>query len=108
MKIALFVVYNHRYDKNIPRIEALYSGRFSNVFHLVPFYDGDKENVIAVYESSYYFQSYIAQAYHRIKNDGYTHYITVADDMIINPAITENNIFEFTKIKAMIYFLTPN
>lgn len=63
MKIALLVLYNHRYDKNIPRIEKLYEGKFSHIFHLMPFYDGDHPNVFPVYESSYYFQSYIAQAY---------------------------------------------
>lgn len=98
MKIALLVLYNHRYDKNIPRIESIYAARFTNVFQLVPFYDGNKENVIAVYESSHHFQSYIAQAYQRLKEKGFTHYFVVADDMIINPAITENNLFEFTGI----------
>ena len=98
MKIALLVIYNHRYDKNIPRIEKLYQGRFSNIFHLVPFYDGDLSNVIPVYESSYYFQSYIAQAYRHIKGLGFTHYFCVPDDMIINPAINENNLFDLTGI----------
>ena len=98
MKIALLVLYNHRYDKNIPRIEQLYAGEFSHIFHLMPFYDGDQPNVIPVYESSYYFQSYIAQAYQKIKEMGFSHYFIVADDMIINPAINENNLFELTGI----------
>lgn len=97
-KIALLVLYNHRYDKNIPIIEELYKGKFSYVFHIIPFYDGDKENVIPVYESSYYFQSYIAQAYQHIKKMGFTHFFVVADDMILNPQITEENLFTITGI----------
>lgn len=93
-KVALLVVYNHRYDKNISRIESLYNGKFSHLYHLVPFYDGDKENVITVYDSSYYFQNYVAQAYQHIKNDGFTHYFVVADDMLLNPKVTEKNLWE--------------
>ena len=93
-KIAVFIVYNHRYDKNIPILDKIYDGRFSYVYHLVPFYDGNKENVFAVYDSSYYFQNYIAQAYQHIKDKDFTHFLVVADDMIINPSINENNIFE--------------
>lgn len=100
MKIALLVIYNHRYDKNIPRIEKLYEGKFSHIYHIMPFYDGDLPNVIPVYESSYYFQSYIAQAYHHIKHMGFTHYFIVADDMIINPDINEDNLFESTGIPS--------
>lgn len=62
-KLALMVIYNHRFDKNIELIEKLYSPSFSNIFHIIPFYDGNKENVIPVYESSYQFEGYISQAY---------------------------------------------
>ena len=94
MKIALLVLYNHRYDQNIPRIERLYEGKFSHIFHIMPFYDGNVSNVIPVYESSYHFQSYIAQAYQQIKKMEFTHYFIVADDMILNPNINENNLFD--------------
>lgn len=93
-KLALLVVYNHRYDKNIPVIENIYKNRFSHVYQLVPFYDGDNENVIPVYDSSHYFQNYIAQAYTHIKNEGFTHYLVVADDMILNTKINENNLWD--------------
>lgn len=64
----------------------------------MPFYDGNVENVIPVYESSFRFQSYIAQAYQHLKGKGYTHYFIVADDMILNPQINETNLFELTGI----------
>lgn len=93
-KTALLVVYNHRYDKNIERIEALYAGKFSHVYHLMPFYDGTVPNVIPVYASSYQFQSYISQAYTHLKNQGFTHYLIVSDDMLLNPIINEQNLWD--------------
>jgi len=90
-KIALVVIYNHRYDKNIDIIEELYKNRFTDIFHLMPFYDGDKPNVIPVYENSHYFQGYIAQGFKNYFNEKYEHYFFVADDMILNPIINEDN-----------------
>lgn len=93
-KTALLVVYNHRFDKNIGRIRELYADRFSYIYHVMPFYDGDENDVIPVYESSYCFSGYIAQAYSHLRNEGFTHFFIVADDMIINPSINENSIWE--------------
>ncbi len=93
-KTALLVVYNHRYDKNIERVEALYAGKFSHVYHLMPFYDGTVPNVIPVYASSFQFQSYISQAYTHLKNQGFTHYFIVSDDMLLNPIINEQNLWD--------------
>ena len=97
-KIALLIIYNHRYDKNIERLEGIYSKSFSHIYHIMPFYDGNISNVIPVYASSYHFQSYIAQAYQHLKDNGFTHYFIIADDMIINPTINENNLFDKTGI----------
>jgi hypothetical protein len=72
----------------------------------MPFYDGERDNVIPIYASSYHFQSYIAQAYQHIKKEGFTHYFVVADDMIINPAIHEDNLFSFTGIEENQCFIT--
>ena len=97
-KVALLIIYNHRYDKNIDRLEKSYKGKFSHIYHIMPFYEGTVENVIPVYESSFRFQSYIAQAYQHLKDKGFTHYFIVADDMIINPHINETNLFTLTGI----------
>lgn len=91
--IALIVIYNHKYDKNIEIIERIYRDRFSAIFHLVPFYSGAKPNVIPVYENSYYFQGYVAQGYRHFKGD-YRHYFFIADDMLLNPSINEDNYAE--------------
>lgn len=98
-KIALVVLFNHRYDKNLPILEDMYKQRFSNRYYLVPFYDGDMENVIPVFGRSIFFESYIAQAYNILKNNGFDYYYIVADDMIINPVINDNNILEFFELQ---------
>lgn len=105
LKPCLIIVFNHRYDKNIPVLEQIYSGRFSHIFFLVPFYNGSKENVIPVYESSHYFQSFFAQGYNRFFKEEFSHYIFVGDDCILNPAINENNFLDITGLEAGAEFL---
>ena len=90
-KACLVIVFNHRYDKNIPVLERIYHNRFSRIYFLVPFYNGNNPNVIPVYESSNFFQSFFAQGFHRFYNDDCTHYIFTGDDCLLTPAITENN-----------------
>ena len=97
-KIALLIIYNHRYDKNISRINQIYLGRFEHIYHIMPFYDGELENVIPVYDNSFQFQGYICQAYQHLKDKGFTHFVAVADDMVINPALNASNFFELTGI----------
>jgi hypothetical protein len=91
-KACLVIVFNHRYDKNIPVLEKLYASRFSHIYFLVPFYDGHQSNVIPVYESSNFFQSYFAQGYHHFFHEEFTHYIFTGDDCLLSPAINETNI----------------
>jgi hypothetical protein len=92
-KVALVVIFNHRYDSNIEQVERIYRKRFSYIYHLVPFYDGDRPNVIPVYESSHRFQGYIAQAMWAISppRADFSHYLFIADDLLLNPAIDETN-----------------
>lgn len=92
---ALIIIFNHRYDKNIDILEKIYRHRFRNIFFLVPFYDGSNPNVIPVYENSYYFQGYIAQGYRHYSNSEYSHYLFVADDLLLNPEINEDNYRDF-------------
>jgi hypothetical protein len=92
--IALIIIFNHRYDTNIEILERLYGHRFSHIFYLVPFYDGDRTDVIPVYENSLYFQGYIAQGLSRFFHDRFAHYLFLGDDCILNPAIDETNYLE--------------
>lgn len=105
--VALVFIYNHRYDKNIPLLEEIYKDRFSHIFHIVPFYDGDKENVIPVYEHSFYFQGYIAQASKTLKEKAdFEHFMFVGDDLLLHPDVNENNYKEFFKLGTEDSFIT--
>jgi hypothetical protein len=98
-KTCLIIVFNHRYDKNIPVLEKIYQNRFSAIYFLVPFFNGSHPNVIPVYESSHFFQSFFAQGFHRFFNKEFTHYLFIGDDCILNPSINENNLTEQTGLQ---------
>ena len=96
-KICLGIIFNHKFNKNIPLLEKLYSDRFHDLYYIVPFNAEpikgvDQKRVIPVYETSYCFQGYITQAYARLKDEKYSHYIFIGDDQILNPKLNENNI----------------
>ena len=90
-KAALVIIYNHRFEQNIEVLERLYGSRFSHIFHLMPFYQGDRPNVIPVYDNSYYFQGFLAQGLRSFYRPEFTHYFFIADDMILNPRVNEEN-----------------
>lgn len=98
-KVALIIIFNHKYNKNIEVLRHIYKDRFSNIYFLVPFYEGNHPNVIAVYGSSYYFQGYLAQGFRQYFKEAYKHYFFVADDMILNPAINEDNYADFFQLQ---------
>jgi hypothetical protein len=104
-KVALIIIYNHQYNKNIDILERIYIDRFTNIYHLVPFYNGNKKNVIPVYECSYYFQGYISQGLKSYFKEDYTHYFFVSDDLILNPIINEINYSEHLKLKPHTCFI---
>lgn len=104
-KVALIFVFNHKYDKNIAILENIYKDRFSNIYHLVPFYEGDKPNVIPIYESSQYFQGYLAQGFKKYFKEEYEHYIFIGDDLILNPAINENNYQEYFHLTSQTSYI---
>ena len=90
-KVALVIIFNHRYDKNIAVLERLYRDRFPDIYYLVPFYDGDHPNVIPVYQNSYQYQGYIAQGFQSYFDDAFEHYLFVADDLLLHPTIDASN-----------------
>lgn len=99
-RVALLIVYNHRYDKNIPLLENTYKDKFSYRFHIIPFYNGNDVidgDIVPVVGHSWYFQSYICQAYQYIKTkygkSFFSHYFVVADDMLLNPKLNEKNLW---------------
>lgn len=90
----LVTIFNHRFDRNIPVLEAIYGERFPDMLHLMPFYDGQAERVATVYESSNTFQGFFAQAAQRIATGDHDHYLFLADDVVLNPALDQNSLAE--------------
>jgi hypothetical protein len=99
-RICLIVVFNHRFEANLSLLDRLYRGRFGHVRYLMPFYCGTRNDVIPVYECSYQFQGYFAQGYDRFYEPQFTHYVFVADDLLLNPMINEGNILNFLELDA--------
>ncbi|MBQ4494506.1 MAG: hypothetical protein II968_01940 [Selenomonadaceae bacterium] len=106
-KVCLVIIFNHRYDKNLPLLRKIYGKRFSEIRFLMPFYDGSDADVIPVYESSYQFQGFLIQAYEKLKNIPCTHYLFVADDLILHPDLNETNFATQTNIQNK-KFLSQN
>lgn len=104
-KVALIIIYNHQFNANIDILERMYGNRFDDIYHLIPFYNGDKDNVIPVYDSSHYFQGYVAQGLKCFFKDHYTHYLFIADDLILNPVVNQDNYTEFFRLKDSSSFL---
>lgn len=104
-KPALVIIYNHQYNKNIEPLEALYGSRFSVIFHLVPFFEGNKPNVIPVYENSRYFQGYVAQAWQLLMASNCDDFVFIGDDLMLNPVINESNYREYLCIDDQTSFI---
>jgi hypothetical protein len=104
-QVVLIIIYNHQYNKNIEILEQIYKDRFSNIYHLVPFYSGDKKNVIPVYECSFYFQGYVSQGFKSYFKKECKHYLFVADDLILNPKINEINYTQHFKLNSNTSFI---
>jgi len=105
LHIPLIIIYNHKFEKNIEILEKIYAPRFSKIFHLMPFYRGSRKNVIPVYEHSFYFHGYVAQAFKYFYDSEFSHYLFISDDLLLNPSITEKNIPQYLNIDSASNFI---
>lgn len=90
-KICLSIVFNHQFERNIPKLRKLYGDRFSTIRYLSPFSKSEDPDVIPIYETSVHFQGYFAQAY-RFLPSNCEYYLFCGDDLILNPTINEGNL----------------
>ena len=97
-KVCLVIVFNHRYDGNLPKLDRIYRGRFQHVRYLVPFYRGDRGDVLPVYYSSFQFEGFFRTAWEGLRGEGFTHYLFLADDMILNPRVTDSTLCRRLKL----------
>ena len=104
--VCLVIIFNHRFDANLPLLRKIYGERFSNIRFLMPFYDGSDSDVIPVYESSWQFQGYLIQAYEKLKDIPCTHYLFIGDDLFIRPDFDEKNFVERTNMQDKKFLTT--
>ena len=87
-KICLSLVFNHQFEKNIPKLRNIYKDRFSTIRYLSPFSKSNDPEVIPIFETSVHFQGYFAQAFSHLPKDC-DYYVFCGDDLILNPGLNE-------------------
>ena len=91
-RVCLVIVFNHRFEANLEKLDEIYGERFPDRVHVMPFYEGSREDVIPVLETSFCFQGYLAQAFPRFASEQFTHYVFAADDLMLHPSLNSENI----------------
>ena len=108
VKICLSFVFNHQFEKNIPKLRKLYDNRFSTIRYLSPFSKSTEPDIIPIFETSIHFQGYFAQAFKHLPiNCDY--YIFCGDDLILNPSLNEHNLIDSLNCNGSSYikYLNP-
>lgn len=103
--VALVIIYNHHYPQNVERLNQMYGSRFDSVTHLIPNYMGDRPDVIPVFGNGHQFSSYVAQAHHHLRHLEVDRYLFIADDLILNPRIDQQNVAEVLGVDGEQCFL---
>jgi hypothetical protein len=90
--VSLIVIFNHRYEQNIPKLHAYYSPRFSKIKYIVPFVpEPHTPDTIRVVENGFTFSGHIAQGARDFIEEDVSCYAFIADDLILNPRLNEDN-----------------
>jgi len=106
--ICLSFVFNHQFERNIPKLRKFYDDRFSTIRYLSPFSKSTESDIIPIFEASIHFQGYFAQAFrHLPRNCDY--YVFCGDDLILNPSLNEHNLIECLNCNESSYikYLNP-
>jgi hypothetical protein len=103
---SLSIVFNHRYEQNLPLLRQIYGRRFSSLTFLMPFPRSASPDVIPVYESSYRFQSFFCSAWEKLLDTTYDFFAFIGDDFILNPRINENNTHSLLNLDEVTSFIS--
>jgi hypothetical protein len=115
MKLCLVIVFNHRFDKNLPILRKYYGSKFSEIRFLMPFADDLEESetdVISVHFSSYLYQGFFGEARKKLGQIDCDGYVVVGDDLLLNPSLHQENLHQkmelprgdaYTKSLASLY-----
>jgi len=103
--LVVFITYN--YAANIPKIYKYYGDNFKNIRIIIPYFRSESDDrIITVYENCQNYQGMFAQAYPRLKDGEFSHYIFVADDCILNHGLNQDNILNALKQDHTSSFIT--
>lgn len=91
-RICAVFLFNHRYEKNVPVLERIYAERFSHRHYIMPFSRVAAPNISSVFEAGRNFSGHLAQASRDFIRPEFTHYVVIADDLLLNPALNEGNL----------------
>jgi len=106
--ICLSFVFNHQFERNIPKLRKFYDDRFSTIRYLSPFSKSTESDIIPIFEASIHFQGYFAQAFRHLPRN-YDYYVFCGDDLILNPSLNEDNLINALNCdnSAYIKYLNP-
>ena len=90
--VRLVVVFNHRFEANLDKLDRILGDRFPDRLYLMPFYQGDRRDVLPVYASSHRFHDFLVQSRERLADTDASHLVVVADDMVLNPSLDAGNL----------------
>ncbi|MET0179178.1 MAG: hypothetical protein ABW194_01690 [Novosphingobium sp.] len=93
-RVKAVFLFNHRFERNVPTLEALHKDRFSRRHYIMPFASEPAANVSRVYEQGRYFSGHLAQATPDFVEPGITHYAIIPDDLLLNPSLDETNLID--------------
>lgn len=93
-QVAAVFLFNHRFERNIAKLDDIYGERFPLRTYLMPFARSDRPDVVRVEETSWHFSGHVAQGAHRFRRPDVSHYVFISDDLILNPALDADNIVE--------------
>lgn len=102
--ICLCVIYNHNHEKTVPLLREYYGKNFDKIVFLMPFYRGNEADIIPYYNKSHLFQASVNQAYPKLKEINASHYVFIADDLVLNPIINQYNVLDYLGGKENIAF----
>lgn len=98
-RAAAVFIFNHKFEKNLPKLDAIYASRFAHRQFIMPFATSTDPRVLRIAESSWNFSGHVAQAGARIVRDGaITHYAFISDDLVLNPEVNQDNLADLLRL----------
>jgi len=82
--LALCLIYNHPFIKNIEVLDRLYSTSFDRILHIVPNHRSARKDILTAYRSSHVFQGYLADNRSTIEALDADYIVFAADDCLLN------------------------